>query len=197
MRSNLAIALLCLLLGAALADWLSARDANAQALPPSSGGTSYTHPSAISLANGIESRDGGDFYGQTNFHTDGGYYAIRVPSTTSNGPAIELPNASVIKFGAGGTLTGGSGVLQWSNTIYANDMAALAGAFQSNAASGNTFVGASGGYSRTLKQGAGAPAGADCDAAGEAGREYYDTTNHLHYVCEGAAGWYKSGAYAP
>lgn len=39
MRSNIVIALLCLFLGAALADWLSAGDVNAQALPPSSGGS--------------------------------------------------------------------------------------------------------------------------------------------------------------
>lgn len=39
MRSNIAIAILCLFLGAALAEWLSTRDAHAQALPPSSGGS--------------------------------------------------------------------------------------------------------------------------------------------------------------
>jgi hypothetical protein len=63
MRSRLAVALLYLLLGATLADYISTRGANAQAMPPSSGGTSYTHPSAISLSNGIDSADGGTFTG--------------------------------------------------------------------------------------------------------------------------------------
>jgi hypothetical protein len=63
MRFNTAAALLLLLLGAALGDWLSSHDASAQGLPPSSGGSSYTLPSAISLSNGINSADGGTFTG--------------------------------------------------------------------------------------------------------------------------------------
>jgi hypothetical protein len=91
----------------------------------------------------------------------------------------------------------GGGIAQWSDTIYANEIAALFGKLQSNASTGDAILAMQGGYNRAMKYGAGAPASADCDAAGEIMRTYYDTTNHYHYICEGAAGWHKSGAYAP
>lgn len=48
---------------------------------------------------------------------------------------------------------------------------------------------ASTGYAQFEKTFAGAPTATDCDAAAEAGRVTYDTTNNYWYVCEGAGGW--------
>lgn len=51
------------------------------------------------------------------------------------------------------------------------------------------FEVASTGYAQFSKTFAGAPTAADCDAAAEAGRVTYDTTNNYWYVCEGTGGW--------
>lgn len=188
-RSNLLLALLCLFLGAALADWLSARDANAQALPPSSGGSSYTHPSAISLSNGIFSGDGGTFYGRPVFHSDGGHDAIEISGGAANGSVIKIPGDTKITSG-----------LYTFGVVFSEFQSNASAHFPSVRISNTTGTGidnSGGSYSRVTKYGAGAPTGTDCDAAGEAGRTYYDTTNHFQYFCEGAAGWYKSGVYAP
>jgi len=48
---------------------------------------------------------------------------------------------------------------------------------------------ASTGYAQFEKMSAGAPTSTDCDAANEAGRITFDTTNNLWYVCEGTSGW--------
>jgi len=78
MRRNLLPAMLLMLLGGVLAEWLSTRAALAQGLPPSSGGGSdYTHPSAISLPNGINSADGGTFTGDV---TATGKFVSTAPS---------------------------------------------------------------------------------------------------------------------
>ncbi|NBU58525.1 MAG: hypothetical protein EBS23_01860 [Betaproteobacteria bacterium] len=45
------------------------------------------------------------------------------------------------------------------------------------------------GYAQFLRDSAGAPVAADCDAAAEFGRIVIDSTNDRWYVCEGAAGW--------
>jgi hypothetical protein len=41
------------------------------------------------------------------------------------------------------------------------------------------------------------PAGTDCDAAGETGKYYYDSTNDNLYICSGASGWRKITTVAP
>jgi hypothetical protein len=194
MKHNTLAALLLLLLGAALAEWLSTRDAHAQAFPPaSSGGTSYTHPSAISLSNGINSADGGAFNG---------------PVYLDDGIAID--GGAGIQFlgpagGAGAPYLFSDGFFRLKCLVGAAvdscELVALNGSFTgaivSGRASNDAITAVSGGYTRAMKYGAGAPTAADCDNAGEIMRTYYDTTNHFHYVCEGAGGWYKSGVYAP
>jgi hypothetical protein len=42
-----------------------------------------------------------------------------------------------------------------------------------------------------------APAGADCDAAGETGKYYWDSTNDNLYICSGVSGWRKVTTAAP
>lgn len=42
-----------------------------------------------------------------------------------------------------------------------------------------------------------APAGTDCDAAGETGKVYWDSTNDNLYICSGASGWRKVATTAP
>jgi hypothetical protein len=42
-----------------------------------------------------------------------------------------------------------------------------------------------------------APAGTDCDAAGEVGKYYWDSTNDNLYICSGASGWRKITTVAP
>lgn len=42
-----------------------------------------------------------------------------------------------------------------------------------------------------------APASADCDAAGEVGKYYWDSTNDNLYICSGASGWRKITTIAP
>lgn len=42
-----------------------------------------------------------------------------------------------------------------------------------------------------------APAGTDCDAAGETGKYYWDSTNDNLYICSGASGWRKITTSAP
>lgn len=240
-RSNIAIALLCLFLGAALAEWLASGDANAQALPPSSGGgTSYTHPSAISLSNGIDSQDGGTIVGRlkvapvaSSAHSavSASVYAEAQPeattallvqgkagvgnsisawAATSAASYVGLLSFDVGMAGCWGmTRSGGYG-----DSLYfcpyrgsGDTMAILAGHASStayglriqsyNGSSMETAFETVGGWPAVPKVGAGAPAGTACDAAAEVGRVYYDTTNHFQYFCEGAAGWYKSGVYAP
>lgn len=45
----------------------------------------------------------------------------------------------------------------------------------------------------TASKGTAAPTGTDCDAAGEAGRIYFDNTAQVSYWCTGAAGWRPMG----
>ena len=42
-----------------------------------------------------------------------------------------------------------------------------------------------------------APAGTDCDVAGETGKYYWDSTNDLLYVCSGVSGWRKISTAVP
>ena len=42
-----------------------------------------------------------------------------------------------------------------------------------------------------------APAGGDCDAAGETGKVYWDSTNDNLYICSGASGWRKITTSSP
>lgn len=201
MKRNALYALLFLFLGAALAEWLSTPDAHAQALPPSSGGTSYTHPSAISLSNGINSSDGGTFasYSGTSFSS---------PDDTGNGKAIVVQTADKLCLNTTCTTylvteLAGTRAIVTAASANVMDCDGTTGSctfgydIKATRATGDAITAQSGGYTRVTKSGAGAPTGTDCDAAGEAMRTYYDTTNHFHYVCEGAAGWYKSGVYAP
>lgn len=126
MKRNLLPALILLLLGAALADWLSAGGAQAQALPPSGGGTSYTHPSAISLPNGIDSQDGGTFVGRVRIGTSGftphasGVYGLAVESKD------EAPAPLLIQGKAGVAVPS----IYWAPT----DAAAYAGYMEYNGA---------------------------------------------------------------
>jgi hypothetical protein len=52
------------------------------------------------------------------------------------------------------------------------------------------------GYAQFEKMFAGTPTAGDCDAANEAGRVTYDTTNNVWYVCEGTGGWSIAGGPA-
>jgi hypothetical protein len=119
MKRNALAALLLLLLGAALAEWLSTRDAHAQAFPPaSSGGTSYTHPSAISLSNGIESLDGGTFTGKVKVGPSG----FTPHSSATFGLAIEAQNdaaAQLLLQGRGGAGFPGVYFASTSGSAYA------------------------------------------------------------------------------
>jgi len=42
-----------------------------------------------------------------------------------------------------------------------------------------------------------APESTACDAAGEVGKIYWDSTNDLLYFCSGASGWRKFTSAAP
>lgn len=42
-----------------------------------------------------------------------------------------------------------------------------------------------------------APTSTDCDAAGEVGKYYYDSTADNLYICSGASGWRKITTAAP
>jgi hypothetical protein len=53
-----------------------------------------------------------------------------------------------------------------------------------------------GGYVQ-LDNNSGAPASADCDAAAEEGRLYWDATADEFYICSGASGWRKTTTVAP
>jgi hypothetical protein len=44
-----------------------------------------------------------------------------------------------------------------------------------------------------ITSGDGAPTTGNCDAAGELGLIYIDTTNHRFYWCEGTGGWKYAG----
>jgi hypothetical protein len=50
-----------------------------------------------------------------------------------------------------------------------------------------------GAYSKVIKYASGAPTGTDCDAAGETGRSYCDTSTFICYVCFGTSGWKAFG----
>jgi len=137
------------------------RDSDAQVSKRGgSGGTSYSHPSAISLSNGLDSQDGGTFtgtlrsvgaltnYGTAVFATDGGASRPVSIQNDSNNNNLYLSSPA-------GTITGISfddiGTLQYTNfsifTLNAGmqfngaltgitDVTAT-GKFQSSAASGN------------------------------------------------------------
>ena len=147
---------------------------------------------------GFVSTDGGITFGPVVMHTDGGYVALTISGGTTFGSVVELPADRTIKQGI---FT--FGVI--ANEFQTNAPARIpslttngtTGGYVSSATTGDGITAVAGGYTRALKDGVGAPAGADCDAAGEVMRTYYDTASHIHYVCEGAAGWFKSGAYAP
>lgn len=42
-----------------------------------------------------------------------------------------------------------------------------------------------------------APTGTDCDAAGETGKIYFDSTNDILWICSGASGWRQIATAAP
>jgi hypothetical protein len=42
-----------------------------------------------------------------------------------------------------------------------------------------------------------APTGTDCDATGETGKLYFDSTADFVYICSGVSGWRKITAAAP
>jgi hypothetical protein len=96
------LALLCLILGATLADYLSTHDANAQGvpLPSGGGGTSYTHPSAISLSNGINSADGGTFKGTISIASGNGIHTTDLYTDNDSWLRFNYSFASIYKAGA-------------------------------------------------------------------------------------------------
>jgi hypothetical protein len=118
-----------------------------------------------------------------------------------------------VQFNDGGAL-GGAANLVWLKTFNTNagglrvgsavDPAATLDVTGTGAISGATTIGGTLGvtgattlsstlavtdYPRLIKNFAGAPTAADCDAAGEVGRVTYDTTNNRWYVCTSSAGW--------
>jgi hypothetical protein len=129
-------------------------------------------------------------------------------------PAAGVAGASKqVQFNDGGAL-GGAANLVWLKTFNTNagglrvgsavDPAATLDVTGTGAISGATTIGGTLGvtgaatlsstlavtdYPRLIKNFAGAPTAADCDAAGEVGRVTYDTTNNRWYVCTSTAGW--------
>lgn len=128
MKRNILPALFLLLLGAALAEWLSTDEAHAQALPPSTGGgTSYTHPSAISLSNGIDSQDGGTFRGPVKVGIDSNNPGLAPSMTVQVQDAVTatIPLMVQGRAGIGGATIGYAptpaasyaGYMEYSNTV--------------------------------------------------------------------------------
>ncbi len=54
-----------------------------------------------------------------------------------------------------------------------------------------------GGYTQLDDGNTAAPAAADCNAAAEEGRMYWDATNDNCYICSGVSGWRKIATVAP
>jgi hypothetical protein len=109
----------------------------------------------------------------------GGSGAFIVDGTSTFGPGI-VPLAD--NYYALGKV----GQYRWAN-IYSMTTDG-AGTTDALTASGGGYIG------KGMAHGAGAPTGTDCDASGELGRQYIDTTNHRFYWCEGTTGWkYAAG----
>lgn len=121
MRSNLAIALLCLLLGAALADWLSTRDAHAQALPPSGGADECTDQactvSSLTSSGAISG-------------TTGAFSGTITSSVSSGGTALICQAGAKINLGGGNTIEASGTAAFFVQDIAANGSIASQSGFK-------------------------------------------------------------------
>lgn len=130
-------------------------------------------------------------------------YASTISATSITLSAASGANAVALTTGA--KLAVGGGVndywqISGAFMLTPDNVAASSYVNQGGTSQGMTFSGgavllsdsvgngvqSSGGYLRSVKSGAGVPTAGDCDAAGELGRIYIDTTNNRLYVCNGA-----------